>query len=138
MRILVTGASGFIGSGLVAALSNAGHEVCTLMRPTAATTFLNGLKFTRFSGDLRDPESLEKACANVDIVFHCAGLTAAKNRAEYFKFNAEGTQNLARAALKSGVKRFIHVSTQAASGPSVGLSRKRKKTSTIRLHVRRE
>ena len=127
MRILVTGASGFIGSGLVAALSEKGHDVCALMRPSASNEHLKGIKFTRLSGDLLEPESLARACANTDAVFHLAGLTAAKDREEYFKFNAVGTQNLAQAAIKAGVKRFIYVSSQAAAGPSVGLSPKTEK-----------
>ena len=124
MRILVTGASGFIGSGLVKALAEAGHDVCALMRPTASSEFLKEAAFTRLSGDLRDPESLARACLNIDVIFHAAGLTAAKDREEFFKFNAEGTKNLAEAALNAGVKRFIFLSSQAASGPSSTLSPK--------------
>ena len=128
MRILVTGASGFIGSGLVATLSEQGHEVCALMRPTASNEFLKGVKFTRLTGDLLEPESLLRACTNIDAIIHCAGLTAAKNREEYFKFNAEGTKNLASAAIQSqSVKRLIYVSSQAAAGPSAGLSPKTEK-----------
>jgi nucleoside-diphosphate-sugar epimerase len=123
MRILVTGASGFIGSGLVSALSEAGHDVCALMRPSASSEFLKGVKFTRLSGDLGDQESLSRACENVDAVYHVAGLTAARNKEEFFKFNAEATRNLANAAIKSGsVKKFIFVSSLAAAGPSFGLS----------------
>jgi nucleoside-diphosphate-sugar epimerase len=124
MRILVTGASGFIGSGLVSALAEQGHEVCALMRPSASSEFLKGVPFTRLSGDILDPESLVRACQNIEAVFHLAGLTAAKNRDEFFRFNAEGTKNLAQAAVKAGVKRFIYVSSMAAGGPSAGLSPK--------------
>lgn len=125
MRILVTGASGFIGSGLVAKLAEQGHEVCALMRPTASSEFLKGVKFTRLSGDLRDMGSLIRACENIEAVIHLAGLTAAKSREEYFRFNAEGTKNLATAAMQSkSLKKFIYVSTQAAGGPSSGLSPK--------------
>ncbi len=123
MRILVTGASGFIGSGLVAELTAQGHEVCALMRPTASIQFLKGVQFTRLTGDLLDQDSLNRACQNVDVVIHLAGLTAAKNREEYFKFNAEGTKRLAEAAVKSSsVKKFIYISSLAAGGPSIGLA----------------
>jgi nucleoside-diphosphate-sugar epimerase len=123
MRILVTGASGFIGSGLVAALVDAGHDVCALMRSSASSEFLKGVKFTRISGDLSDQESMVRACENVDAVYHVAGLTSAKNKEEFFKYNAEATKNLANAAIKSGnVKKFIFVSSLAAAGPSIGLS----------------
>jgi dihydroflavonol-4-reductase len=124
MRILVTGASGFIGSGLVSTLAEMGHEVCALMRPTASNEFLKGVPFTRLSGDILNPESLERACQNVEAVVHLAGLTAAKNRDEYFRFNAEGTKNLAAAAIKCGVKKFVYISSMASGGPSVGLSPK--------------
>lgn len=125
MRILVTGASGFIGSGLVSILADLGHDVCALMRSTASSEFLKEARFTRLTGDLCEPETLERACQNVEVVIHCAGLTAAKNREEFFRFNAEGTRNLARAAIRSGsVKRMIFISSQAASGPSVGLAPK--------------
>lgn len=123
MRILVTGASGFIGSGLVSALVDAGHDVCALMRSSASSEFLKGVKFTRLSGDLGDPESLTRACENVDVVYHVAGLTRARNKEEFFKYNAEATKNLANAAIKSGtVKKFIFISSLAAAGPSIGLS----------------
>ena len=125
MRILVSGASGFIGSGLASVLASQGHEVCALMRQSASSEFLKNVQFTRITGDLRDQESLNRACEGVDAVIHLAGLTSAKNREEYFKFNAEGTKNLADAAVRSKtVKRFIFVSSLAASGPSVGLAPK--------------
>jgi len=125
MRILVSGASGFIGSGLVSALVDQGHEVCALMRPSASAGYLQGVPFTRVTGDILDFDSLKRACMGMDAVFHLAGLTAARNRQEFFKFNAEGTKNLATAAaLSTTVKRFIQVSSLAASGPSVGLAPK--------------
>jgi nucleoside-diphosphate-sugar epimerase len=125
MRILVSGASGFIGSGLVSALASQGHEVCALMRQSATSEFLKGIQFTRITGDLRDQDTLKRACEDVDAVIHLAGLTSAKDREEYFKFNAEGTKNLAQAAAASKtVKKFIYVSSLAAAGPSIGLAPK--------------
>jgi len=125
MRILVSGASGFIGSGLVASLVKQGHEVSALMRASASAEFLKDVPFTRVTGDILDLDSLKRACENIDAVYHLAGLTAARSREEFFKFNAEGTKNLAAAAVASGtVKRFVHVSSLAASGPSFGLAPK--------------
>lgn len=125
MRVLVTGASGFIGSGVVERLSQMGHEVCALLRSSASTTYLKGIPFTRLTGDLRDPASLVRACENVDLIIHLAGLTAAKSREEYFRFNAEGTRNLAQAAVQAKTpRRLIYVSSQAAGGPSNSLSPK--------------
>ena len=125
MRILVSGASGFIGSGLVAALAAEGHEVCALMRQIASSDFLKGVPFTRITGDLTDTATLKRACTDIEVVIHLAGLTTAKDREEYFKFNAEGTKNLAQAAANTpGLKRFIYVSSLAAAGPSIGLAPK--------------
>lgn len=122
MKILVTGASGFIGSGLVSKLVSEGHEVRALMRSTASADLLKGVTFSRVEGDLLEPESLFRACQGIEVVYHLAGLTSAKNRNEFFKFNAEGTKNLAHAALKAEtVKKFVYVSSLAASGPSAGL-----------------
>ena len=122
MKILVTGASGFIGSALVQALVHAGHDVSALLRRKSSVENLKGVAFTRITGDLSDQESLVRACEGVDAVFHLAGMTAAKNRAEFFTFNAEGTRNLAHAAVQSKtLRRFIAVSSLAASGPSQGL-----------------
>jgi nucleoside-diphosphate-sugar epimerase len=124
MRILVSGASGFIGSGLVQALAAGGHEVLALMRPSASAPYLKGVPFTRITGDILDSDSLKRACQNVDAVFHLAGLTAARSREEFFKFNAEGTKNLAGAAASANVGRFVFISSLAASGPSVSLAPK--------------
>lgn len=127
MRILVTGASGFIGSGLVSELEAQGHDVSALMRPTASGEYLKGVKFTRLAGDLLDQDSLARACEGIEAVIHLAGLTAAKNREEFFKYNAEGTKNLAHAASKAGVKKFVYISSLAAGGPSIGLAPKSEK-----------
>jgi nucleoside-diphosphate-sugar epimerase len=111
MRILVSGASGFIGSGVVATLAAQGHEVCALMRESASVEFLKGVQFTRITGDLRDQDSLKRACDGIDAVIHLAGL--------------KGTKNLAEAAAGSKtIKRFVYVSSLSAAGPSVGLAPK--------------
>ncbi len=122
MKILVTGASGFIGSALVSSLAGAGHEVRALMRGSASDRYLKGVAFERVTGDLRDFRSLSEACAGIDVVFHLAGLTQALSRKDYFAFNAEGTKNLALAARDSGkIQRFIYVSSLAAAGPNYSL-----------------
>lgn len=125
MKILVTGASGFIGSALVKALSEQGHQVFALMRGTSSSKNLEGLKYERLTGDLFNSASLVAACSNAEVIFHLAGLITAPNRKEYFRYNAEGTRNLALAAIESGTpKKLIHVSSLAASGPSCSLNPK--------------
>ncbi|MBC7387484.1 MAG: NAD-dependent epimerase/dehydratase family protein [Cryobacterium sp.] len=124
MKALVTGGSGFIGSTLIESLTRRGISVDVLMRKTSSDRHLQGLDYRRREGDITDFESLKRAVADVDVIFHLAGVIAAKDRTEYFRFNAEGTANLARAAEEvnqSGggrVKRFVYVSSMAAGGPA--------------------
>jgi len=126
MKALVTGGSGFIGSTLIDALTKRAVDVSVLMRKTSSDRNLKGLKYERVEGDLSDFASLKRAMAGVDVVFHLAGVIAAKNREEYFFHNAEGTENLARAAAEANregtakVSRFVYVSSLAAGGPSPG------------------
>jgi len=123
MKALVTGGSGFIGSTLIEALTRRGISVRVLMRKTSLDRNLTGLSYERAEGDLGDPESLRKAVEGVDLVFHLAGLVAAKDRSEYFRFNAEATGHLARAvedANQNGsrIARFVYVSSLASGGPA--------------------
>jgi nucleoside-diphosphate-sugar epimerase len=128
MKALVTGGSGFIGSTLIEALTRRGISVSVLMRKTSSDRNLQGIVYERVEGDLSDFESLKRAVAGVDLVFHLAGVIAAKDRDAYFRFNAEGTENLARAAAEANqaetahITRFVYVSTLAAGGPSPGTS----------------
>jgi len=120
MRALVTGASGFIGSTLIEELGTLGFDVHALMRKTSIADNLDGLKYQRVEGDLSDFESLKRAVKEVDYVFHLAGATFAKDRAAYFKHNAEGTRRLAEAVAEArpGLTRFVYVSSLAAAGPA--------------------
>lgn len=120
MKALVTGASGFIGSTLIEQLAARGIEVDALMRKTSDDSNLKGLKYRRVEGDLSDADSLKRAVEGVDYVFHLAGAVTAKDRAGYFRHNAEGTRRLAEAAAETGgsLKRFVHVSSLAAAGPA--------------------
>jgi nucleoside-diphosphate-sugar epimerase len=124
MKALVTGGSGFIGSTLIEALTSRGIEVDVLMRKTSSERNLQGLKYRRVEGDISDATSLRHAVDaenGIEIVFHLAGVIAAKNRAAYFDANAEGTRNLARAISQANrdgakVRRVVYVSTLAAGG----------------------
>lgn len=119
MKALVTGGSGFVGSTLCDELQKRGIETKVLVRKNLGN--LAKGKFTPVVGDLRNPDSLERAVQGVDTIFHVAGVVAAKSREDFFSANADGTANLIEAAKKYGkeVKRFVCVSSLAAAGPSI-------------------
>jgi dihydroflavonol-4-reductase len=121
-RALVTGANGFIGSHLAESLLKASCAVRCLVRKTSVLSWIEDLDVELAYGDLDDPASLEKAVNGVDWIFHLAGKIKAFSRDEFFKANAAGTENLLGAAEKSaaGLKRFVYVSSLAASGPGPG------------------
>lgn len=119
MRALVTGASGFIGANVVAALTQAGWEVRALLRPTSSTAALVGLAYEPVLGDVVDAESLPQAMAGCDAVFHVAGVVAdywRQDLEQLYRVNVEGTRNVVRAALATGMPGLVHTSSQVALG----------------------
>jgi len=120
MKALVTGATGFIGSHLVDHLLRKGYAVRVLLRTTSDTVWLKDLPVETVTGDLFNREALRTAVRDVDYVYHSAGLTKAKTTEGYFTANATGTQTLLAAVVEHAprIRRFIHVSSQAAAGPS--------------------
>jgi nucleoside-diphosphate-sugar epimerase len=119
MRVLVTGASGFLGSHIAEQFAAAGHDVRTLLRPTSSRQFLQ-FPHEEAIGDVTDAASLPAAVSDVDVVVHAAGLIKARNEAEFASVNEHGTTNLFRAieAHNPGVKRIVYISSIAARGSS--------------------
>lgn len=119
MRVLVTGGTGFIGSHLVEALLQKGVGVRCLLRKTSDRNWLKNLPIEAVYGDCRDKNSLKEAVHGVDQIFHLAGVTKAIHEKTFFEVNAQGTENLILACLKNNphIKKFIHLSSQAAAGP---------------------
>lgn len=120
MKAFVTGASGFIGSHLTDLLLEHGYSVRVLLRKSSRLEWLEDPRLERAYGDLFDKEALRRAVSDVDYVYHLAGLTKAKTREEYFRANRQGTRNLLEAVRDAapGLRRFVHISSQAAVGPS--------------------
>jgi nucleoside-diphosphate-sugar epimerase len=117
MRVLITGANGFLGSHVAERLAADGAELRLALRKTANLEFLSALApYDRVDYDMRDAESLRRVVDGVDAVAHVAGLTTALNESEYVTVNAEGTGMLAKAAADAGVKRFVYISSMAAQG----------------------
>ena len=119
MKALVTGGTGFVGSHLIDRLLASGHEVTALIRsPTkAAGLEARGVRLVR--GDLHDEAAIREAVRGQDVVFHVAALVAAKDEAEFFRANREGTANVVRAMEQlAPYARLVYVSSLAAAGPA--------------------
>lgn len=118
MKVVVTGANGFLGSWVVRALAERGHEVHALVRPKADLSELEGVRYTVVHGDVTDVSSLEAAFEGADSVFHLAGVIAYKRsqRELMEKVNVGGTANVIQAVRKNRVRRLVHLSSVTAIG----------------------
>lgn len=124
MKVLLTGANGFIGSFLAEKLINKKYKVRCLVRSTSNMRWIADLETEFVYGDLSDRNSLKKAIRDVDYIYHLAGVTKASDNNLYNKGNFEGTKNLIDTVIenKSRLKRFVFSSSQAAYGPSASLT----------------
>jgi dihydroflavonol-4-reductase len=115
MTILVTGATGFVGSHVARQLVAAGERVRVLARKGSSRALLDGVAVQVHEGDLRDAPSLEAAVAGVERVFHVAAdyRLWARNPREIYDSNVGGTRSLLNAARRAGVSRFVYTSTVA-------------------------
>jgi nucleoside-diphosphate-sugar epimerase len=121
MTVLVTGATGFLGSHVAEQLSRAGRPVRALARPTSDTRFLKSLPGVELvEGRVDDPASLSRAVEGVEAIVHAAGLVKARGPHEFVRVNSEGTRNLIDAArrVRPALKRFVMVSSITVAGPS--------------------
>jgi nucleoside-diphosphate-sugar epimerase len=117
-RVLVTGATGFVGSHIAQAFVEAGYEVRVGARASSNERWISGLDTERVPLDLDGSvEDLSRAVHNVDVVVHAAGITRARRPGDYYSVNAGGTRNVATAALRAGVRRLVLISSLAARGP---------------------
>ena len=117
MKILVTGATGKVGSRFVPRLLAKGHEVSILVRDAAKASALAELGARVIIGDLFNADTLPPAVEGIDAVIHLAALfrTFTDNEG-IIKTNHAGTVALANAAMAAGVKRFIFASTSNVYG----------------------
>jgi nucleoside-diphosphate-sugar epimerase len=118
MRVLVTGATGFIGSHLVEALVARGHDVVCLIRPGRPRRFIGELPVRWAIGPWEDPTFLQEALRDRELVFHVAGLTRAARREDFYRVNHLGTRAVVQACrTAASLRRLVYVSSLAAAGP---------------------
>jgi dihydroflavonol-4-reductase len=118
MRVLVTGATGFVGSHVARLLVERGDTVRALVRRTSRVDNLASLNVEPVQGDLQDPASLADAVKGCERIYHVAAdyRLWSRNPKDLYRTNVEGTLNLLRAAKLEGVERFIYTSTVGALG----------------------
>lgn len=115
--VLVTGASGLLGSALIKKLVEQGEQVRAIYR-AGVPAIEQGDKVEWVKGDIQDILSLEDALEGIDAVYHCAGMVSfnPKNKQQLHKINVEGTANVVNACLEKGVSKLLYVSSVAALG----------------------
>ena len=118
MTVLITGASGFVGSAVLRRLLDAGHAVRALVREASDRRNLDGLDVDVVTGDLTDPVSLRRALDGCRSLFHVAAdyRLWTRHPDRMFAVNVDGTLALMAAALAAGVERIVHTSSVATLG----------------------
>jgi nucleoside-diphosphate-sugar epimerase len=116
-RVLITGATGFVGSHIAEAFYEAGYEVRCSVRASSDIRWIEALPVKLVPLDLDQPEKLARVTEDARIVVHAAGITRACRTDDYHRINAEGTRRLAATAAKTGVHRFILIGSLSAHGP---------------------
>ena len=121
MKILVTGATGKIGSRFVPRLLQRGHNVRILARDEKKAELLKQLGAEIVVGDLLHPPTLPNAVQNMDAVIHLGAFFRGATDEQAKAVNLDGTLALAHAALKAGIQHFVFASTNLVYGQGSGL-----------------
>ncbi|MDD4013113.1 MAG: NAD(P)-dependent oxidoreductase [Candidatus Omnitrophica bacterium] len=115
MRVLITGATGFIGGRVAERLVSRGHEVVCLVRKTSRISALERLGARFYIGEVTDPVSVLSAfnALRPDAAVHAAASVMSRDETKLFRVNAEGTRNVCDAALAARTGRLVHLSSIA-------------------------
>ena len=120
MKILTTGASGFIGSFIVEEALRQGFETWAVVRKSSSRSFLQDERIHFIELNLSSEEQLKEQLKEhqFDYVVHAAGVTKCLHKEDFFRINTEGTKNLVRAliALQMPLKRFVYISSLSIMG----------------------
>ncbi|MDR3281498.1 MAG: SDR family NAD(P)-dependent oxidoreductase [Endomicrobium sp.] len=124
LKILVTGANGFLGSHIVEALIEASHHVVCCVRKTSNLKWIKKMPVKYMYGDLNDISFLKTIIDKMDVVIHCAGIVRAVDKYDYFKTNVEITKKLCKVVLdvNPNLKKIVFISSQAAMGPAKSIN----------------
>lgn len=120
MKILITGATGKVGSRLAKRLAGRSYHVKALVRDSARSAALLGNQIEFVEGDLLNPDSLVLAVQGAAAVVHCAAFFRGATPEQAHAVNERGTQHLASAARYANVERFVFLSTGLTYGPNSG------------------
>jgi len=120
MKILITGATGYIGYKLAMEAARRNYTVHILVRDLQSPLLPEHPNIIKFKGDITDKGSVMAAMRNCDKVMHAAAIAklSAKDNSIFYSVNVEGTRNMLDAALVSGIKKFVFTSSGAVIGPS--------------------
>ncbi|MEO7263290.1 MAG: NAD-dependent epimerase/dehydratase family protein [Ferruginibacter sp.] len=121
MKVLVTGASGYLGNKLAMELARSGNKVHALIRSDASTKYLQHANIRIFYGDILDKKKVLDAIENCSQVYHTAACVSVweSDPSVYYAVNVQGTRNVLDAALNAGVEKFVFTSTCGAIGYSL-------------------
>ena len=122
MKVLLTGASGFVGSHILDCLRARGIDTTVLLRPTSNRRFIEAHlpQIAACTGSISDRQSLDAALRDVTHVIHCAGCVKALRIQEFYEVNHIGTRNVVEAINRQPgqIQRFVHISSLAVGGPA--------------------
>jgi len=121
-KVLITGASGFVGSAVLRAAAARGFQPRALLRPTSPRTNLAGHACELVEGDMRDPDAMGRAAEGVRYLFHVAAdyRLWARDPEKIIRNNLEGTRTVMRAALRARVEKIVYTSSVATLKPMDG------------------
>lgn len=122
MKIMITGATGYVGHSLALELAKQGNLVHVLVRDTHSVFIPNHPNIRLFKGDITNLPSIKRAMQDCEQVYHTAALVKfwEKDPTKFYKANVDGTNNILASALESGVKKLVFTSSCGVIGSSIG------------------